>query len=49
MWPHIADFADFNTAWDAWMPVAASATQASAETRLANPSIRVEIAPALRR
>ncbi len=49
MWPHIADFADFNTAWDAWMPAAASVTQASAETRLANPSIRVEIAPALRR
>jgi enamine deaminase RidA (YjgF/YER057c/UK114 family) len=48
MWSNIADFADFNTVWDAWVPAAASATRARVEAMLANPSIRVEIAPALR-
>ena len=42
--PNIADFAAFNTVWDAWVPVGASPARACVEARLANPSIRVEIA-----
>jgi enamine deaminase RidA (YjgF/YER057c/UK114 family) len=40
----IADFAAFNTVWDAWVPDGASPARACVEARLANPSIRVEIA-----
>jgi enamine deaminase RidA (YjgF/YER057c/UK114 family) len=42
--PNIADFAAFNTVWDAWVPSDASPARACVEARLANPSIRVEIA-----
>jgi enamine deaminase RidA (YjgF/YER057c/UK114 family) len=42
--PSIADFAAFNTVWDAWVPDGASPARACVEARLANPSIRVEIA-----
>lgn len=42
--PNIADFAAFNTVWDAWVPADASPARACVEARLANPSIRVEIA-----
>ncbi|HVX75881.1 MAG TPA: RidA family protein [Bradyrhizobium sp.] len=42
--PNIADFADFNKVWDAWVPEGASPARACVESRLANPSIRVEIA-----
>jgi enamine deaminase RidA (YjgF/YER057c/UK114 family) len=42
--PDIADFAAFNTVWDAWVPAGASPARACVEARLANPSIRVEIA-----
>jgi enamine deaminase RidA (YjgF/YER057c/UK114 family) len=42
--PNIADFAAFNTVWDAWVPAGASPARACVEARLANPSIRVEIA-----
>jgi enamine deaminase RidA (YjgF/YER057c/UK114 family) len=42
--PNIADFAVFNTVWDAWVPDGASPARACVEARLANPSIRVEIA-----
>ena len=42
--PNIADFAAFNTVWDAWVPVGASPARACVEARLANPSILVEIA-----
>ena len=42
--PNIADFADFNKVWDAWVPEGASPARACVEARLANPSIRVEIA-----
>jgi enamine deaminase RidA (YjgF/YER057c/UK114 family) len=42
--PNIADFAAFNTVWDAWVPDGASPARACVEARLANPSIRVEIA-----
>jgi hypothetical protein len=34
--------------WDAWVPAAASATRARVEAMLANPSMQVEIARALR-
>jgi enamine deaminase RidA (YjgF/YER057c/UK114 family) len=42
--PDIADFAAFNIVWDAWVPAGASPARACVEARLANPSIRVEIA-----
>jgi enamine deaminase RidA (YjgF/YER057c/UK114 family) len=42
--PNIADFAAFNTVWDAWVPAGATPARACVEARLANPSIRVEIA-----
>jgi enamine deaminase RidA (YjgF/YER057c/UK114 family) len=42
--PNIADFADFNKVWDAWVPEGASPARACVEARLANPKIRVEIA-----
>jgi enamine deaminase RidA (YjgF/YER057c/UK114 family) len=42
--PNIADFAAFNTVWDEWVPAGASPARACVEARLANPSIRVEIA-----
>jgi enamine deaminase RidA (YjgF/YER057c/UK114 family) len=42
--PNIADFAAFNTVWDAWVPPDATPARACVESRLANPSIRVEIA-----
>lgn len=42
--PNIADFAAFNTVWDAWVPADATPARACIEARLANPSIRVEIA-----
>ena len=42
--PNIADFAAFNTVWDAWVPAGASPARVCVEARLANPSIRVEIA-----
>jgi enamine deaminase RidA (YjgF/YER057c/UK114 family) len=42
--PNIGDFAAFNTIWDEWVPAGASPARACIEARLANPSIRVEIA-----
>ena len=36
--------AAFNIVWDAWVPAGASPARACVEARLANPSIRVEIA-----
>ena len=42
--PNIADFAAFNTVWDAWVPAGASPARACVEARLANPAVRVEIA-----
>jgi enamine deaminase RidA (YjgF/YER057c/UK114 family) len=42
--PNMADFAAFNTVWDAWVPAGASPARACVEARLANPSMRVEIA-----
>ncbi|SFL92334.1 Enamine deaminase RidA, house cleaning of reactive enamine intermediates, YjgF/YER057c/UK114 family [Bradyrhizobium sp. NFR13] len=42
--PNIADFAAFNTVWDEWVPAGASPARACVEARLANPSIRIEIA-----
>jgi enamine deaminase RidA (YjgF/YER057c/UK114 family) len=42
--PNIADFATFNTVWDAWVPEGATPARACIEARLANPSYRVEIA-----
>jgi enamine deaminase RidA (YjgF/YER057c/UK114 family) len=42
--PNIADFAAFNTVWDAWVPEGAAPARACIESRLAHPSIRVEIA-----
>ena len=35
---------DMNKVWDAWVPAGASPARACVEARLANPSIRVEIA-----
>lgn len=42
--PNIADFAKFNTVWDAWVPHDAAPARACVEARLADPSIRVEVA-----
>jgi enamine deaminase RidA (YjgF/YER057c/UK114 family) len=42
--PNIAEFAAFNTVWDAWVPADASPVRACVEARSAKPSIRVEIA-----
>jgi enamine deaminase RidA (YjgF/YER057c/UK114 family) len=42
--PNIAEFAAFNTVWDAWVPQGATPARACVEARLANPSIKVEIA-----
>jgi enamine deaminase RidA (YjgF/YER057c/UK114 family) len=42
--PSIADFAKFNTVWDAWVPADATPARACVEARLADPAIKVEIA-----
>lgn len=41
--PAIADFAAFNTVWDAWVPEGAAPARACVESRLAHPAIKVEI------
>ncbi|HQZ12812.1 MAG TPA: RidA family protein [Devosia sp.] len=40
---NIADFAEMNKAYDAWLDTANPPTRATVETRLANPNLRVEI------
>jgi enamine deaminase RidA (YjgF/YER057c/UK114 family) len=42
--PNMGDFAKFNTVWDAWVPADATPARACVEARLADPSIKVEIA-----
>jgi enamine deaminase RidA (YjgF/YER057c/UK114 family) len=42
--PSMGDFAKFNTVWDAWVPADATPARACVEARLADPSIKVEIA-----
>ncbi|MEH2480348.1 enamine deaminase RidA (YjgF/YER057c/UK114 family) [Nitrobacteraceae bacterium AZCC 2161] len=42
--PNMGDFARFNTVWDAWVPKDAAPARACVEARLADPSIKVEIA-----
>lgn len=42
--PSMGDFAKFNTVWDAWVPAGATPARACVEARLADPSIKVEIA-----
>jgi enamine deaminase RidA (YjgF/YER057c/UK114 family) len=41
--PNIADFAEMNKAWDAWLDTANIPARATVETRLASPGLRVEI------
>lgn len=40
----IADFAEMNAVWDAWVPADAAPARATVEARLAAPGFRVEIA-----
>lgn len=40
----IADFAETNAVWDAWVPADAAPARATVEARLAAPGFRVEIA-----
>ena len=42
--PNMGDFAKFNTVWDAWVPQGETPARACVESRLADPSIKVEIA-----
>ncbi len=39
----IADFAEMNAVWDAWVPQGATPARATVEARLAAPKYRVEI------
>ncbi|WBL33920.1 RidA family protein [Sinirhodobacter sp. HNIBRBA609] len=39
----IADFAEMNTVWDAWVPAGHCPARATGEARLATPDYRVEI------
>jgi len=42
--PSMGDFAKFNTVWDSWVPQDNTPARACVEARLADPSIKVEIA-----
>ena len=39
----IADFAEMNTVWDAWVPQGATPARACVEAKLAAPALKVEI------
>ncbi len=40
----MADFAEMNAVWDAWLPAGAAPARATVEARMATPDFRVEIA-----
>ena len=42
--PDMADFAAFNSIWDAWVPVDAAPARACVEAKLATPAYKVEVA-----
>lgn len=39
----MADFAEMNSVWDAWVPAGCAPARACGEARLARPDLRVEI------
>ncbi|MGW6918046.1 RidA family protein [Kitasatospora sp. NPDC054939] len=39
----VADFAEMNLAWDAWVPAGATPARATVEAKLYRPEVRVEI------
>lgn len=42
--PDMADFAAFNSIWDAWVPKDAAPARAAVEAKLATPAYKVEVA-----
>lgn len=39
----MADFAEMNAAWDAWVPAGAAPARATGEAKLATPEFKVEV------